>query len=417
MGATATQSPREAGIVAQAYRYLVSGLVLPIPPSTLIEAAWSGTMQEARRQGVAASPQLGTLGADAEQDLLLFQEAYGALLAAAPSQLDEARLDQAAATAMAESVDDCHTAYLTADQWKSVEDDLRGSDSLDSLPLTFQLEPPHLIESVVDGSNAAQQSVKPGDRIIAWDGTPLDQIPLSQRKFLSPGAAGSTVRLDLEEPDGTRRTVSLRRERVDRPVITTRLMGAVAYLRLRTFTTNLSSSLDPTVDSLLAQGARAFVLDLRGNLGGELNSDVHLLSRFIASGELTLTAKRNGREETIQADGSVLAGPPPLTVLVDGGSLSASELFASNIQQFQAGELVGTPTPGCLLGSTFRSLADGSAIQISTEGVRAGPRELVVNNVGVQPDVLVVPTAADLAAGRDPQLDRALADALRQVTP
>ena len=318
---------------------------------------------------------------------------------------------------MAESVNDCHTAFLTADQWSSVDADLRGADSIASLPLAFQLAPPYLVESVVDGSGAAGQGVRAGDRIISVDGTAVDQIPLSQRKFVGAGAPGSIVRLELESPGGNRRTLDVRRENVSRPVVSSRLVGDVAYIRLRTFTYNLNTVLDPAITQLLSQGARAFVLDLRGNLGGELNADVHLMSRFIPAGVLATTSERSGPTTDIRTDGSVLAGPPPLVMLVDGGSLSASELFASDVKQYHAAELVGTPTPGCLLGSTFRTLGDGSSLQISALNVRVGPQQLVVNNVGVQPDVVITPSATDLAAGRDPQLDRAIADAHARVSP
>jgi len=318
---------------------------------------------------------------------------------------------------MAEAVRDCHTAYLTRDQWQSIDADLRGQELIDSLPITFQLDAPYLIESVVAGSNAEAQGVRPGDRIAGFDGVMLDQVPLSQRKFLSAGAAGSTARLDIQRPDGSRRTVPVRREAVDRPVVVTRVIGNVGYIRLRTFTVNLSGLIDPTIASLSDQGVRGFVIDLRGNLGGELNSDIRLLSRFIPSGLIATDTGRDGRTEEYRADGSVLAGPPPLAVLVDGGSLSASELFAEAIQQFYAGEIVGTRTPGCLLGSTFRTLSDGSSLQVTAVTVSVGPRQTVVNNVGVRPDVTLLMTAADFAAGRDPQLDRAVADVQALIGP
>jgi carboxyl-terminal processing protease len=403
--------------VAEAFRYLVTGLVVPVQPPNLIRAAWDAIMSEAANEGVKGVPQLGALGAEPDQALMVFEQAYQSLLSKNRAALNEQKLDHAAILAMAESVQDCHTAYLTADQWNSVDADLRGSDSIASLPLSFQLASPYLIESVVDGSGAAAQGVHPGDRIIAADGTSLDQIPLSQRKFLSAGAPGSVVRFELESPTGDRRTVVVSREMVSRPLVTSRLIGDVAYIRLRTFTYNLNTVVDPAINMLLSQGARAFVLDLRGNLGGELNADVHLMSRFIPAGVLAITSERSGPASDIRTDGSVLPGPPPLVVLVDGGSLSASELFASDVQQYRAGQLVGASTPGCLLGSTFRTLGDGSSLQISALNVRVGPQDLVVNNTGVQPDVVIQPSADDLAAGRDPQLDRAIAEARSRVSP
>jgi carboxyl-terminal processing protease len=424
LGATATAqqatnagaTPSSQDIVVEAYRALNRSLVLAVSPASLVQAAWDGLVSQARSDGVQVTNSLPSLGSDADQDYASFAQARDALLASAPAGVDESQLNQAAATAMAEGVNDCHTAYLTAGQWDSINADLAGQEFIGSLPLTFQLAPPFMIESVVSGSNAAQQSIQPGDQILAVDGTPIAQIPLSQRKFLSAGAPGTSVQLQLMLPDGSSRTVSVSRENVDRPVVMTEMFGAVGYIKLRTFTSNLSGVLDPAIDQLQAQGAQGFVIDLRGNLGGELDSVAHLLSRFIPSGVLATTNERNRPSTSVSADGSVLPGPPPLAVLVDGGSLSASELFASDVQQYHAGELVGTPTPGCLLGSTFRTLSDGSSVQISVLNVQVGPGDVVVNHVGVQPDVVVENQAFDFAAGLDPQLNRAVSDVQQRVS-
>ncbi len=387
--ATSSGSAADRDVVGDGYRALVRGLVLPVPPDELLKAAWSSELTEAHAEGFQANPSLPQLGTDAGQDLTTFNQARDKLLASTGASLNAQKMDSAALVGMAESVEDCHTAYLSADQWDSISGDLAGDDTIDSLPLIFQLAPPFLIESVDEGSNAAAQGVQPGDRILEVNGTLIAQIPLSQRKFIASGGAGTSVVLTLQSQAGNSRTVTVNREAVSRPVLSTQLYGQVGYIRLRTFTENLDGPIDSTIAQLQGQGAKAFVLDLRGNLGGELNSVAHVLSRFIPSGELAATNERNRAATTVSADGSVLPGPPPLAVLVDGGSLSASELFASDIQQYGAGELVGTPTPGCLLGSTFRVLGDGSAMQVSVVDVRVGPQQVVVNNAGVQPDVTV----------------------------
>jgi carboxyl-terminal processing protease len=413
--ASATASARSGSLLDQGFQILVNGLVLPVHSDQLAQGAWNGLLAEAQRETNFNPPSSPTFSGSTNDDLAALDAAYSALQSAAKGRVDANKLERAGLVGMAESVNDCHTAYLTRDQWDSINADLEGQQSIDGLPLTFQLASPYLIESVVKGSNADSSGVRPGDRIVSFDDVSLDSLPLSQRKFLSAGAAGSVARLEIAGPSGDRRTVSVRREAVERPIVSSQLIGSVGYIRLRTFTFNLNSIVDPEIASLQNQGARGFVIDLRGNLGGELNADVHLLSRFIPSGLIATSIDRRGRSQDSRADGGVLAGPPPLAVLVDGGSLSASELFAEAIEQFRAGEIVGTPTPGCLLGSTFRNMADGSSMQVTSVDVRVGPRQTVVNNIGVLPDAIVQISAEDLSAGRDPQLDRAVADVSAQT--
>jgi carboxyl-terminal processing protease len=404
-----------SALIAQGYRDLLDQLVLSVEPSDLLNAALSGAAAESRREGARLQTPSIPSGLDSGAALQSFQPAYAALLQAGGKRLDSSSVAQAALVAMAEQVHDCHTAYLTKGQWDSVQADLDGENAVASLPLTFQLQPPYLVTSVVAGSDADKQGVHAGDRILAFDGASLDQTPLSQRKFLDAGAPGSTATLALQTPNGSRRDVKLQRAEEQRPVITTHLYGAVGYIQLRTFTVDLNIQIDRALSTLRGQGAKGFVLDLRGNLGGELDTDVYLLSHFIGSGLLATVGRPGQTPDQVRAEGSLLPGPPPLAVLVDGGSLSASELFAEDIQQYHAGTLVGTMTPGCLLASTFAPLSDGSAMQVSADTVDVGPQHVVVNNAGVKPDDPVSISASDLAAGRDPQLDRALAVVRGQI--
>ena len=409
-GGAGTQAPEQSALIANAYYDLLGDLVVPVEAPDLLNAALAGAVEEALHEGVQTPAARLASGLDSTAALASFQQAFTTLVRRGGSKLNVDALTRAALTAMAEGVHDCHTAYLTKGQWDGVQADLAGQSSIPDLPLTFQLQAPYLVTSVISGSDAATQGVHPGDRVVAFDGVSPDQVPLSQRKFLPYGDPGSTAVLSLQAPDGGSRTVTLQRQEVQRPVIETHLDGDVGYIQLRTFTSGLNAGMDRALSTLRGRGAKGFVLDLRGNLGGELDSDAHLLSHFIGSGILAVVSRPGEAPDEVRADGSVLPGPPPLAVLVDGGSLSASELFAEDIKQYRAGRLVGTMTPGCLQASTFVPLRDGSALQVTADTVDVGPQHVVVNNVGIEPDDVVMITAADLAAGRDPQLDRALAD-------
>src|SRR5579875_156165 len=280
-----TNAPASEDLVASGYHLLLRWLILPTQPSDLITGAWSGVQADARQQGIAGVPNLPALSSDADADLATFDDAYTALLAAHGS-LDESRLAQAALTSMAEAVNDCHTAYVTSGEWASIQGDLGGQNLIPSLPLAFQLQAPYLITSVDAGSDADTQGVRPGDSILSIDGASLDSVPLSRRKFLTYGDAGSTAQLALLTPDGQRRTLTITRTAVDRPLLTMQLYGDVGYIRIRTFTEDVSDQVSQAISTLQSQGAQGFVIDLRGNLGGYADSDIQLLSKFIPSGLL-----------------------------------------------------------------------------------------------------------------------------------
>lgn len=93
-------------------------------------------------------------------------------------------------------------------------------------------------------------------------------------------------------------------------------------------------------------------------------------------------------------------------VLLDGRSASASEVFASALQDLGRGMVVGSRSGGALLLSNLRQLSTGgSQLYAFADFRRAGAA--LLEGVGVAPDVQVVPSVADLRHGRDAALHEA----------
>lgn len=97
-----------------------------------------------------------------------------------------------------------------------------------------------------------------------------------------------------------------------------------------------------------------------------------------------------------------------LIVLVDSGSASASEVFARTVQLEHRGMIVGDRTAGMVMESKIYPEHVGADYAVAiTEADPIMSDGKSLEGVGVTPDVLVLPTGADLAAGRDPALARA----------
>src|SRR6202008_2306840 len=120
----------------------------------------------------------------------------------------------------------------------------------------------------------------------------------------------------------------------------------VGYLRLTCFQKTTSRDLDAALWRLHREGMKSLIVDLRGNPGGLLNISVDVVDKFVNEGVIVSTRGRNAQE-----DYSYTAQPPgtwqvPLTVLIDGDSASASEIFAGAIRDHHRGTLVGTRSYG-----------------------------------------------------------------------
>jgi C-terminal processing protease CtpA/Prc len=161
---------------------------------------------------------------------------------------------------------------------------------------------------------------------------------------------------------------------------------------------------------------RAFpglVLDLRGNHGGAARGLQRLVSYFVDSTVVldTLRTRKRREPEIVEPRRNPCRGR--LVVLVDSESASAAEMFARTIQLQRRGSVIGDRTPGMVTHSRFQRRATGAgtvvyygtSVTIADVVMSDGGR---LEGVGVVPDEVLLPTAADLREGRDPALAHAI---------
>ena len=128
-----------------------------------------------------------------------------------------------------------------------------------------------------------------------------------------------------------------------------------------------------------------YVLDLRSNPGGLLDSSIDISRQFINKGIIVSTLSKNGLKEIKKANGSALTNKP-LVVLVNEGSASASEIVSGAIRDNQRGKLVGKKTFGKGLVQSMRALVDGSGLTV-TVAKYLTPNGTDINKFGITPDL------------------------------
>lgn len=155
--------------------------------------------------------------------------------------------------------------------------------------------------------------------------------------------------------------------------------------------------------------ADGIIIDLRGNpggVGGLAGGVAGLLSdKQISLGTMT------SRAGTM----SLLGYPQPdpflkkIVVLTDHGSGSTSEMFAAGIQENGRGKVIGETSAGAILLSVFDPLPTGYMFQYAISDYKS-PKNILIEGRGVKPDREVGLTRESLLAGRDVQLDAAIAE-------
>jgi carboxyl-terminal processing protease len=216
------------------------------------------------------------------------------------------------------------------------------------------------------------------------------------------------VRLTVQRPGvADEWQIDVARASIKIPVIESRMIGDLGYIHLAGFpTVDLPKEFQAALMQLRQQGAKALVLDLRGNSGGRLDVGTQIASYLLPQNTpLYRQTTRRGQTATMTAMNQRI-WDRPMVALVDDATASMGEILAAALQE-DGTTLIGITTAGSVAGSIVVPLSDGSALQITTLRIDSG-QGTRLNTVGVQPDLRIEQTNDDSRVGRDHPLDTAV---------
>jgi carboxyl-terminal processing protease len=162
---------------------------------------------------------------------------------------------------------------------------------------------------------------------------------------------------------------------------------------------------------LKKRGAQALVLDLRDNGGGLVSEAQLIASAFLSDGPIVTTRGRSVKEQTLNASGDPIVPKAPMSVLVDGGTASASEIVTGALQDRGRAKVVGSETFGKGVFQEVIELSNGGALDITAgqyftpKGRNLGGKG-VQTGKGIEPDVKAKDNPKTRA---DEALDKAVA--------
>lgn len=223
---------------------------------------------------------------------------------------------------------------------------------------------------VYGDSPAAKAGLRQGDRILVVDSVKVSGLPVTEVTSHLLGPPGTDVKVVYQRlpESGTRTTVVHRGEiRIPAVPFTLMLGDHVGYVPIQRFNQTAGLDVEAAVTTLAQQGAQRYVLDLRGNPGGDLDAATLMAGLFLKSGQEVARVKHRGLDPILYNAGQTVSiGAAPIAILVDGGSASASEIVAGSLQDHDRALVVGTRTFGKGLVQTQRVLPGGWALRLTT---------------------------------------------------
>ena len=181
----------------------------------------------------------------------------------------------------------------------------------------------------------------------------------------------------------------------------------IGYIQIREFTPKTAQELDAAVREVVREGARGIILDVRRNLGGSLSATISSADLFLDTGTIVIQRESNGEETAFVARQGQAAPGVPIVILMDRFSASASEILAAALQENGRAILIGETTFGKGTVNSPRELSDGGALFV-TIAQWLTPSGILIDKVGIRPDIEVLPTDEDIDLRLDVQLFRAI---------
>ncbi len=325
-------------------------------------------------------------------------------------KLNEKEMFYGSLRGLAASLGDPYTVFFDPKDSQDFNNDLSGTFEGIGAEVGLRNDAITIIAPLAD-MPAEKAGIKAGDTIIAINGSSTLNMTIDQAVENIRGPKGTKVTLTIFR-QGFKETkdITIVRDVIYVKSVKTEFRpDKIFVITVSNFNEDTVGLFQSAVQEVLKDKPKGLIIDLRNNPGGFLDSAVSLASEWVPSGKLVVSEKSTDPTENNQYNSSGIQHLQnfPTVVLVDGGSASASEIFAGALKDYGLGKIVGEKTYGKGSVQSLETLSDGSMVKI-TVAKWYTPKGYSINDQGITPDIIATTTEAAVNAGQDPQLDKAV---------
>ena len=281
--------------------------------------------------------------------------------------IDMAAMTDAAVVAALSELDP-HSVYLPPVELTESETELAGN--FEGIGIQFNVpNDTAIVLSVIPGGPSEKAGLTQGDRIVLVNERTIagNKTPQDSMVRMMKGPSGSKVKITVNR-DGTLIPFEITRDKIPVNCVDAAFMvdETTGYIKLSKFTRTTYKEVSVAALELLAQGMTRLIFDLRDNTGGYFDQALLLSNMFLERGDMIVYMEgMNRRREDFDADGRGLLKNIGISVLIDEGSASSSEIFAGAIQDNDRGVIVGRRSFGKGLVQEPINFSDGSGVRLT----------------------------------------------------
>lgn len=301
---------------------------------------------------------------------------------------------------------DPYSEYYTEEEYESLMESTSGEYNGIGVSISQKEENGEItIATVFDDTPAKEAGIQEGDVIVAVDGNDMTGKSSQDVVSMIKGKTDGTVTITVMR-NGEKLDIQVEIRKVERPTVANHMMdGNIGYIKLGEFDGVSTSQFSEALNELKDQGMEKLVIDIRDNPGGRLDVVCDLLDLFVDKDKLIVYTKdKNGnkQEEYTRYDASVK--DIPISIIVNGNSASAAEVFTGVMQDYGLAKIVGTQTFGKGIVQKILDMGDGSAVKLTVSKYYL-PNDENIHGQGITPDYVI---DADENTEEDVQLNKAV---------
>lgn len=283
---------------------------------------------------------------------------------------------------------DAHSGYLDEKQYKDLKVETEGE--FGGLGITVGIKNGALtVIAPIEGTPAYKAGIQAGDIILKINEKSTINMTIDEAVNIMRGKPKTKIELTIVRKSESKPfKVSIVRDIINiQSVYGKRLDGDIAYIRITSFDKKVVEAVKKELEKI--KNPKGIVLDLRNNPGGLLDQAVGLTDMFVEKG-IIVSQKGRVEDENIvyEASGKAQYKGIPMSVLINGGSASASEIVSGSLQDNKRAVIVGEKSFGKGSVQVILPIDKTDAIRLTIARYYL-PTGRTIQAVGVTPDVTV----------------------------
>lgn len=286
------------------------------------------------------------------------------------------------------SLEDPYSVYMGQEEFEKFTESNEGTYGGIGVIVAPTEDGQITVVAPIEDTPGERAGLKSGDKIIKVEGEDVNAELMDEAVRNMRGEPGTSVNITIyRDSVANPIDVSITREEIRLKTVKSRMLDDdLAYIRISMFDQITADDFKTHLDGLLKEDPKGLVIDLRNNPGGSLGQVVDIADQILGNQMIVYTENRVGQKREYKS--GFMKVDLPITVLVNGGSASASEILAGAIQDTDSGTIIGETTFGKGVVQTVIPLDDGTGFKLTTSQYFT-PNGRNIHGIGIEPDMAI----------------------------